>query len=70
MATSLPKGGYDLICAAQKTRWKRSGVLADAGADLNLTDPRGRPSIVAVINAHFDLAGMLLERARIQTSPT
>src|SRR4029079_17948081 len=38
-------------------------ALADARADLDLTDPDGTTAlVVAIINAHYDLAAVLLEK--------
>jgi ankyrin repeat protein len=38
-------------------------ALAEAGADLNLTDPDGSTALMdAIINAHYDLAALLLEK--------
>src|SRR5262245_55275339 len=62
VSTSLPKGGWTaLMYAARENAMETARVLADAGA-VNATDPEGTTAlIVAIINAHFDLAGMLLE---------
>jgi uncharacterized protein len=64
VSTSLPKGGWTvLMYAARENARETVRVLADAGADLNLTDPEGTTAlIVAIINAHYDLAAMLLEK--------
>jgi ankyrin repeat protein len=38
-------------------------ALAEAGADLNLTDPDGTTALVlAIINGHFDTAALLLDK--------
>ena len=38
-------------------------ALAETGADLNLTDPDGTSALVlAIINAHYDLAAMLIDK--------
>jgi uncharacterized protein len=51
-------------------KWTVSGMvstsrraLADTGADLNQRDPEGSTALVlAIVNAHFDLASMLIEK--------
>lgn len=60
----LPLGGWTpLMYAARQNATRAAGVLLDAGADPDLTDPDGATAIVlAVINAHYDLAAFLLER--------
>ena len=63
-ATSLPRGGWTpLMYAARQGATDAARALADAGADLNLTDPNGTSALVtAIINVHFDLAGVLIDR--------
>jgi ankyrin repeat protein len=63
-ATSLPRGGWTpLMYAARQGAIDAARALADAGADLNLTDPNGTSALVeAIINAHFDVAAVLVER--------
>jgi ankyrin repeat protein len=62
--TSLPRGGWTpLMYAARQGAIDAARALANAGADLNLSDPNGTSALVeAIINAHFDLSGMLAER--------
>jgi ankyrin repeat protein len=64
VSTSLPRGGWTpLMYAAQQNSTGAARALADAKADLNLRDPEGATALViAIINAHFDLAVMLLEK--------
>ena len=63
-ATSLPRGGWTpLLYAARQGATDAARALADAGADLNLTDPNGTSALVeAIINLHFDLANVLIDR--------
>ena len=63
-ATSLPRGGWTpLLYAAQQGAVDAARALADAGADLNVTDPNGTSALVeAIINLHFDLAGVLIDK--------
>ena len=64
VSTTLPRGGWTpLMYAARQNSSEAVRVLADAKADLNLTDPDGTTALVfAIINAHFDLAAMLLDK--------
>ena len=49
--------------AARQNAVDAARALAEAGADLNLTDPDGTTALVlAIINGHFDLARMLVEK--------
>ncbi len=49
--------------AARQNAIDAARALADAGADLDLTDPDGTTALVfAIINGHFDLARMLVEK--------
>ena len=61
--TVLPPGGWTpLMYAARQNATAAVHALANAGADLNLTDPDGTTALViAVINAHYDLARDLLD---------
>jgi ankyrin repeat protein len=63
-ATSLPRGGWTpLMYAARQGAVDAARMLADAGADLNLTDPNGTSALVlAIINVHFDLAAVLIDK--------
>jgi ankyrin repeat protein len=64
VSTSLPRGGWTpLMYAARQNSTEAARALADAKADLNLRDPEGSTALmIAIINAHFDLAAMLLEK--------
>ena len=64
VSTSLPRGGWTpLMYAARQNGAEAARALADAGADLNATDPDGTTALVfAILNAHFDLAAMLLDK--------
>jgi ankyrin repeat protein len=64
VTTSLPRGGWTpLMYAARQGSVNAAQALADAGADMNLTDPEGATALaVAIVNAHFDLAGMLVHK--------
>jgi ankyrin repeat protein len=64
VSTTLPRGGWTpLMYAARQNATQASRALADGHADLNLTDPDGTTALtIAIINAHFDLANMLLEK--------
>jgi ankyrin repeat protein len=63
LVSKRPKGGLTpLLYAAREGSLESARVLANAGANLNLTEPDGiTPLIMAIINAHYDLAGFLLE---------
>lgn len=62
--TPLPKGGWTaLMYAARQNAKEAAQVLAEAGANLNLTDPNGTSALeIAIINGHFDLAALLLKK--------
>jgi ankyrin repeat protein len=64
VVTVLPRGGWTaLMYAARDGAIDAARALADAKADLNLTDPDGTTALVlAIINAHFDTAAALLEK--------
>jgi len=68
VSTTLPRGGWTpLMYAARQNATEAARVLADGvsgtTADINLTDPDGTTALVfAIINAHFDLAAMLLDK--------
>ena len=57
------------MCAAE-----RSGALkalAESGANLNATDPDNMTALnVAIINAHYDAAALLLDLGADRTSAT
>src|SRR5262249_35902056 len=49
--------------AARQGKLAAVNALADAGANLNEVDPEGCTALViAIINAHFDIAARLVER--------
>jgi ankyrin repeat protein len=60
----LPPGGLTpLLFAAREGCVACIGVLVNAGADVNATDPEGiGPLLSALINGHYDAAAVLLER--------
>jgi len=60
----LPRGNWTpLMYAARQNAIDAARALAEAGADLNLTDPDGTTALVfAIINGHFDVARMLVEK--------
>jgi ankyrin repeat protein len=62
--TVLPRGGWTpLMYAARDDAQHALRALADAGADLDLTDPDGSTALaLAIINAHYDAAALLLEK--------
>lgn len=64
VSTKLPRGGWTpLIYAARQGAIDAARVLADLHADLNLRDPDGSNALeIAIINAHYDFANMLLEK--------
>jgi len=62
--TVLPRGGWTpLMYAARQGARNAARALAETGANLDLTDPDGTSALVlAIINAHYDLAAMLIDR--------
>jgi ankyrin repeat protein len=64
VVTALPKGGFTaLLLAARQGAMDGVRALAEAGADLNATDPDGTsPLNMAIINAHYDVAALLVEK--------
>ena len=64
LLTTFPKGGLTpLLFAARQGSVDAAGVLASAGADLNLGDPDGiTPMVLAIRNGHYDLAAALVEK--------
>lgn len=60
----LPKGAWTpLMYAARQGSLAAARTLADKGASLDLTAPDGATALVlAIINTHYDLAAMLLEK--------
>ena len=63
LVSTRPRGGLTpLLFAAREGALASVQVLAKAGADLNLTEPDGTNALVtALINAHYDVAGFLLD---------
>ena len=61
--TILPRGNWTpLMYAAREGSVDATRVLAEAGADLNLTDSEGTTALVRAIgNWHYDVAGVLLD---------
>jgi ankyrin repeat protein len=61
--TALPKGGFTaLLLAARQGATNGIKALAEAGADLDATDPDGTTALnLAIINAHYDVAALLVE---------
>jgi ankyrin repeat protein len=64
ITTPFPRGSWTaLMYAARDGALDGARALADAGADLNLTDRDGTTALVfAIINGHFDVAAMLLDK--------
>jgi cytohesin len=62
--TILPRGGFTaLMYAARENATDAVRALAEGGADLNQGDPDGTTALIlAIINAHYDLAALLLEK--------
>jgi ankyrin repeat protein len=64
VTTALPRGGLTaLMFAARQGAVEAAAALADAGADLNATDPDGTSAlVVSIINAHYDVAAVLIDK--------
>jgi ankyrin repeat protein len=62
--SALPKGGWTaLMYAAREGSLEAGKMLADSGADLNVTDPDGTSALeYAIINGHYDVGKMLLAK--------
>jgi ankyrin repeat protein len=62
--TILPRGNWTpLMYAAREGAVAATRALAEAGADVNLTDPEQTTALLrAIVNVHYDVAGELLER--------
>lgn len=62
--TILPRGNWTpLMYAARQGSSDAARVLAEAGAELNATDPDGTTALVlAIINGHYDTAALLTEK--------
>jgi ankyrin repeat protein len=61
---TFPQGGWtSLMYAARQGSLSAVRVLADAGADLDVAAPDGSTALIlAIINAHYDVAALLLEK--------
>ncbi len=64
VTTILPRGDWTaLMYAARQGSLEGARALAEAGADLNLTDPDGTTALeLAILNGHYDTAAMLTEK--------
>ena len=64
VSTVLPRGGFTaLMYAARQDAKDAARSLAEAGANLDVQDPDGTSALeFAIINQHFDLAALLLEK--------
>jgi ankyrin repeat protein len=62
--TVLPRGGWSAVMyAAREGAVDSARALAEAKANLDLTDPEGTTAlIVAIINGHYDVAKVLVEK--------
>jgi uncharacterized protein len=62
--SNFPKGGLTaLLYAVRQNAVDGVRALADKGVDLNQADPDGfTATILAILNGHYDLAEMLVER--------
>jgi ankyrin repeat protein len=62
--TVLPRGGWSAaMYAAREGATDAVRALADAGANLDLTDPEGTSAlIVAIINGHWEAASALVDK--------
>ena len=65
VSTVLPRGGWTPLmhAARQGSLAAAKALLAAPGIDLNIVDPDGTTAlVVAIINAHYDLAAAILEK--------
>ena len=62
--SNFPKGGFTALhFAAQYGAGRVAGLLADAGANLQATEPDGiTPLMMAIINGHHDVAAVLVRK--------
>jgi ankyrin repeat protein len=62
--TNFPRGSFTpLMFAARDGALDGARALLDAGAAINLTQPDGMAALhLAIINAHYDVAALLVER--------
>ena len=59
------------MCAARQNASGALKALAESGANLNATDPDNMTALnVAIINAHYDAAALLLDLGADRTSAT
>ena len=60
----LPLGGLTpLLFAARQGCVECAGILLEAGAGINTTDPDGiSPTLLSIINGHYDVAAFLLNK--------
>jgi ankyrin repeat protein len=64
VVTILPRGNWTpLMYAAREGALDAAKALAEAGADLNLTDPESYTALlISIINGHYDTAAVLVEK--------
>ena len=65
VSTALPRGGWTPLMHAARQGSLEAGESARRAAqvDLNVVDPDGTTAlVVAIINAHYDVAAMLLDK--------
>ena len=65
VSTALPRGGWTPLmhAARQGSLAATKALVAAPGIDLNVTDPDGTTAlVVAIINAHFDVAAAILAK--------
>jgi ankyrin repeat protein len=62
--TVLPRGGWSAVMyAAREGATDAVRALADAGANLDLTDPEGTSAlIIAIVNGHWEAASALVDK--------
>ena len=62
--SNFPKGGFSVVhFAAQYGAAEVAGLLADAGANLEATEPDGiTPLMMAIINGHYDVAAVFVRK--------
>jgi ankyrin repeat protein len=64
VTTALPKGGLTAaLFAARQGALNGTRALAEAGANLDATDPDGTTALnIAIINTHYEVAMLLVEK--------
>jgi ankyrin repeat protein len=62
--SNFPKGGFSALhFAAQYGAGEAAALLAEAGANLQATEPDGvTPLMMAIINGHYDVAALLVRQ--------